>query len=115
MRDLWNGEVKLVKGPQTYLLKEYEELWDKTCQADIEMLLALNSSGVDYIPAQDDGKGGIEYKYRQVQPRVKKYLAVTYKAPHNSAIQLFDYKNKVSRIVFGPELIMLQPYEEFTL
>lgn len=29
VRDLWNGEVKLVKGPQTYTLKEHEELWKK--------------------------------------------------------------------------------------
>lgn len=42
-------------------------------------------------------------------------MAVGYKAPHNSAVLLFDYKNKKSRIVFGPELIMLEPYEEFTL
>jgi len=40
---------------------------------------------------------------------------VGYKAPHNSAVLLFDYKNKKSRIVFGPELIMLEPYEEFTM
>jgi len=40
---------------------------------------------------------------------------LTYKAPHNSAVQLYDYKNKISRIVFGPELVMLEPYEEFTL
>jgi len=29
VRDLWSGQVKLVKGPQTYLLNEYEELWNK--------------------------------------------------------------------------------------
>jgi major vault protein len=41
--------------------------------------------------------------------------AVTFKAPHNSAVQLFDFKIKASRIIFGPELVMLQPYEDFTL
>jgi major vault protein len=55
------------------------------------------------------------YQYKQVSARTKRYLAVTFKAPHNSAVQLFDYKNKKSRIVFGPELVMLEPYEEFTL
>ena len=29
VRDLWSGQVKLVKGPQTYLLNEFEELWNK--------------------------------------------------------------------------------------
>jgi hypothetical protein len=51
VRDLWNGQVKLVKGPQTYLLKEYEELWEKELQPEVERLLQLNQSGIDYIPA----------------------------------------------------------------
>jgi major vault protein len=55
------------------------------------------------------------YKQPPTNIRKKKYLAVGYKAPHNSAVLLFDYKNKKSRIVFGPELIMLEPYEEFTM
>jgi len=41
------------------LLKEFEELWAKTMSPDVEMLLALNSSGVDHIPALDDGKGSV--------------------------------------------------------
>lgn len=40
---------------------------------------------------------------------------MTYKVPHNAAIQIFDYKHKKSRIVFGPELVMLEPYEDFTV
>lgn len=104
-----------MKGPQTYLLNEYEELWNKDLTNEVEQLLALNSAGIDYIPSQGDGKGNITYQYKQAPIRQKKYLAVGYKAPHNSAVLLFDYKNKKSRIVFGPELIMLEPYEEFTM
>jgi major vault protein len=115
VRDLGNGEVKLVKGPQTYMLKENEELWNKALSPEIEKLVGLNSSGIDYIPATENAKGEIEYQYKAVPERKNKSLAVVYKAPHNSAIQLFDYKKKKSRIVFGPELIMLEPYEEFTL
>lgn len=110
-RDLSTGEVKLVKGPQTYLLKECEELWSKIMSPDAEMLLALNCSGVDHMR----GQGSQQYDIKQFQQRTNKHLAITYKAPHNSAVQLFDFKNKRSRIVFGPELIMLEPYEEFTL
>jgi major vault protein len=40
---------------------------------------------------------------------------VTYKVPHNAAIQIFDYKHKKARIIFGPELVMLEPYEDFTV
>ena len=40
---------------------------------------------------------------------------VTYRAPHNSAVQLYDYKSKQSRVVLGPELVMLGPEEQFTV
>jgi len=40
---------------------------------------------------------------------------VTYRAPHNSAVQIYDYKEKKSRVVFGPELVMLGPDEHFTV
>jgi major vault protein len=36
VRDLWTGSVKLVKGPQTYLLSEYEELWNKELTPVVE-------------------------------------------------------------------------------
>merc|ERR1711871_928616 len=35
--------------------------------------------------------------------------------PHNSAIQIYDYKTKESRIKFGPELVMLGPDESFSV
>ena len=59
VRDLQTGQVKLVKGPTSYLLREYEQLWDKTLSAEVENLLSLNASGVDYIPAQVNEKGEI--------------------------------------------------------
>lgn len=39
VRDLWDGQVKLIKGPQTYMLKEYEELWQKILPPDVDQLL----------------------------------------------------------------------------
>jgi major vault protein len=35
--------------------------------------------------------------------------------PHNCAVQLYDYKEKRSRVVFGPELVMLGPDEQFSV
>jgi major vault protein len=49
MRDLKNGEVKLVKGPQIYMLTEYEELWVKNLIPEVEKLVALNKQGIDYM------------------------------------------------------------------
>jgi major vault protein len=61
VRDLESGEVKLVRGPQSYLLKEHEELWSKLLDNEIEQLVGLNSSGVDYIPASENARGEMEY------------------------------------------------------
>ena len=39
---------------------------------------------------------------------------VTFQIPNNAAVQIYDYKSKRSRVVFGPDLVMLEPNEEFT-
>ena len=39
---------------------------------------------------------------------------VTFRVPHNAAVQIYDYKQKKARVVFGPELVMLDPDEQFT-
>ena len=44
-----------------------------------------------------------------------KTKAVSFKASKGTAVQLFDYKSNETRIVFGPELIMLLPYEEISV
>jgi hypothetical protein len=59
VRDLRSGQVKLVKGPQTYLLNENEELWSKNLTPEVEQLLSLNSAGIDYIPSVQEGVGAI--------------------------------------------------------
>lgn len=50
----------------------------------------------------------------QVKKR-DKTRAITFKAVKGTAVQLFDYKTNKTRIVFGPELIMLGPYEEISV
>ena len=92
------------------MLTEFEQLWNKTQAPIVDMLLSLNSSGVNFIRTEES-----EQKIKQQKVRKDQFIAVTFKAPNNSAVQLYDYKNKASRIVFGPELIMLEPYEEFSL
>ena len=68
------------------MLKEHEELWNKLMSQEIEQLVGLNSSGIDYIPASVSAKGDLEYVYKQVPERKNKYLAVTFKSPQNSAV-----------------------------
>jgi len=91
VRDTRNGKVRSVIGV-SYLLAAHEELWEKDLPGTVETLL---------------GKGE---KTARDRTRV-----VTYRAPHNSAVQIYDYKEKKSRVVYGPELVMLGPDEHFTI
>ncbi len=44
-----------------------------------------------------------------------KTRVVSYRVPHNAAVQIYDYKAKKSRCVFGPGMVMLDPDEQFTV
>lgn len=88
IRDLRTGRVRSVTG-ESYLLQSNEELWEKEMPPEVEQLLGRDQR--------------------------EKTRIVTYRAPHNSAVQIYDYREKKSRVVFGPELVMLGPDEHFTI
>lgn len=129
IRNLTTGEVRCVTG-KTYLLEAHEELWEKQLPEVVETLIAQQKSGVTSLA--DSGTSttstspgarkptGTSYVKTSSTIQVKeetrdKTRVVTYRAPHNSAVQLYDFKNKTSRVVFGPSLVMLGPDEQFTL
>jgi major vault protein len=95
VRDIKSGKVRSVTG-QSYMLKPNEELWKKDLPKIVEDLL-LKSNSENTTAERDRTK------------------VVTFRAPHNSAVQIYDYKEKKSRVVFGPDLIMLGPDEHFTV
>jgi major vault protein len=97
VRDIKNGQVRSVIG-ETYMLKPNEELWEKDLPKQVEDLLSKTQTEAEE-----------EFKERE-RTRV-----VTYRAPHNSAVQVYDYKEKKSRVAFGPDLVMLGPDEHFTV
>lgn len=103
VRDVKNGKVRSVIG-KTYLLTENEELWEKDLPIQVEQLLLQDprcfrerSSNPSSTPSRDKSR------------------VVTYRVPHNACVQIYDYKAKKARIIFGPELVMLGPDEQFTL
>ena len=115
VRDISTGEIRMISG-QTYLLKAHEVLWEKILSPEVEDLLASQFSGSIFQTAEVSDKG--EYQYRK--PDIKEYKrlkhkVVTFRAPHNSAVQVYDFREKKCRIVFGPEYIKLGPHEEFTV
>jgi len=115
IRDNRTGEVKMIKG-QTYLLQAHESLWPKELPPVVEQLLAQAALGQPYSPPKVDESGNLVYDVK-VDPNWKRdpTRIVTYKAQHNSAVQLYDFKLNKSRVVFGPDLVMLGPDEQFTV
>eukprot|EP00005_Dracoamoeba_jomungandri_P000703 CAMPEP_0174257276 /NCGR_PEP_ID=MMETSP0439-20130205/6426_1 /TAXON_ID=0 /ORGANISM="Stereomyxa ramosa, Strain Chinc5" /LENGTH=824 /DNA_ID=CAMNT_0015340293 /DNA_START=56 /DNA_END=2530 /DNA_ORIENTATION=+ len=100
VRDIKTGHVRSVIG-QSYLLEANEVLWEKHLPDEVEALLAKTSS-----------RGGGDFGGAT---RRDKTRLVTYRTPHNSAVQIYDYKAKQPRIVYGPDLVALGPDEEFTV
>jgi len=98
VRDIKTGKVRSHIG-RSYMLAPNEELWEKTLSSDVESELAKARAGGDESKA----------------PPRDKTRVVSYRAPHNSAVQIYDYLKKKSRVVFGPELIMLGSDEQFTV
>lgn len=102
VRDIKSGKVRAVIG-ETYMLNQDEELWNKILPDEIESLLVKDALAERGARAKSAPK-----------ERVKSQV-VSYKVPHNGAVQIYDYKLKKSRVIFGPELVMLGPEEQFTL
>jgi len=95
VRDIRTGRVRSIVG-ETYMLKPSEELWSKELPKEVETLLAKE-------------------KFSDTRATRDKTRVVSYRAPHNTAVQIYDYKEKKSRVVFGPDLVLLGPDEHFTI
>jgi len=100
VRDIKSGQVRAVTA-ESYMLKENEELWEKIVPSVVEELLLKDVSR------------DVKEKGRTAQR--DKTRVITYRTPHNSAVQIYDYKAKESRVVYGPDLVMLGPDEQFTI
>jgi major vault protein len=113
VRDTRTGEVKAETG-KSYMLKPQETLWELQLPPDVEELVKRQVTGETFQIAK---KEGADIKYQSLGKGYvrDKTRVVTFRVPHNSAVQVYDYKKKVNRVVFGPDRIMLQPDEEFTV
>eukprot|EP01127_Copromyxa_protea_P017170 TRINITY_DN51_c0_g2_i1.p1 TRINITY_DN51_c0_g2~~TRINITY_DN51_c0_g2_i1.p1 ORF type:complete len:835 (-),score=236.11 TRINITY_DN51_c0_g2_i1:38-2521(-) len=102
VRDIKTGRIRAVSG-EVYMLNPYEELWEKELPQIVEDLLLQDAD-------QSSAIGRPVTKSRRDKSRV-----VTYQIPHSTAVQIYDYKEKTPRVIFGPDLIMLGPDEQFTV
>jgi len=93
VKDIREGKVRMVIG-QSYLLKAHEELFNMALPEITEKILA---------------------KDRNEKAARIKYKVVTNRVPYNAAVQIYNFKLKNSTVVFGPNLVMLGPDEQFTV
>lgn len=116
VQNVHSGEVRAILGPQSYLLKEFEELWEKPLSAEVEMMLSL---GGGYGDGTDIRK--LAYFESAINPEYvaggqrDKTKVVTYKCPKGTAVQVYNYKENKARVVFGPDMIILEPHENFNV
>lgn len=114
IKDLNTGRVRAHIG-STYLLQAHEELWEKPLSADMEELYAIEKLGISYlVPKEKNGRTYYEMPDTTGFKRVK-HEVMTCNISHNKACQLFDFKTNESKVVFGPDLVMLEPEQIFTI
>ncbi|XP_058269586.1 major vault protein isoform X2 [Hemibagrus wyckioides] len=105
VRDIKTGKVRAVIG-RTYMLTHDEELWEKELPLNVEKLLSNMRDPMSSRSSRDVDAAA--------EPRDKTRV-VSYRVPHNAAVQVYDYREKKARVVFGPDLVMLGPEEQFTV
>uniref|UniRef100_A0A4W4E4Y9 Major vault protein n=1 Tax=Electrophorus electricus TaxID=8005 RepID=A0A4W4E4Y9_ELEEL len=105
VRDIKTGKVRAVIG-QTYMLTHDEELWEKELPVNVEVLLGSTRDPLAGRSERNQDDTG--------EPRDKTRV-VSFRVPHNAAVQVYDYREKKARVVFGPDLVMLGPDEQFTV
>lgn len=109
VQDVKTGKVRAVIG-STYMLTQDEVLWEKELPPGVEELLNLA-----HDPLADRGQTGTGKVQGQPSAPRNKTRVVSYRVPHNAAVQVYDYRAKRARVVFGPELVSLDPEEQFTV
>ncbi|XP_041368354.1 major vault protein-like [Gigantopelta aegis] len=113
VQDLKTGQVRAVLGPRAYMLTADEELWEKPLRPIEEELLRAGG-GI--------GEGDIRklaYFAQSINPDIvdgrDKTRVITYRCPGNTAVQVYNYMKKTQRILFGPDLVVLGPHDEFNV
>ena len=88
VRNIKTGKVRAITG-ETYMLNQEEELWAKELLPGVETLLEQERDALADRALR--GKAGGDSKARD------KTKVVTFRVPHNAAVQIYDYKEKAAR------------------
>lgn len=114
VQDQKNGKVFTVLGPISYLLTETETLWAKELSPlTVKMLANGGCWGDEDIRKLAYFESSVDPVY--ANEKRDKTRIVTYRVPPNAAVQVFDHQKQTARVVFGPNLVVLEPSEDFNI
>ena len=115
VRDMTTGKIRAEIG-HSYMLKPNEELWAKPMSAEVEALLQQEASREKKQQGNGAGnRGGAGANGGAGAGRARDPTrVVSYHVPHGALVQVFDYEKRTSRAVFGPDVVLLKPDEQFT-
>ncbi|XP_019849375.1 PREDICTED: major vault protein-like isoform X3 [Amphimedon queenslandica] len=115
VRNVQSGQVRAILGPQSYLLQAAEELYEKELTPLAEEILkeggGVGDASIRKIAYFDGAKDPSLFKGNKRD----KTRVVTYRCPSNCAVQVYNYIEKTARVVFGPDLVVLDPHENFNV
>lgn len=102
------------------MLTQDEELWQKELPIKVEELLSRDVVVERTVLARNQAADKTQSQKQTTSSsgsatKRDKSKLVAYRVPHNACVQIYDYKAKKARVIFGPELVMLGPDEHFTL
>ena len=83
-------KVRAITG-ETYMLNQDEELWSKELLPGVETLLEMERD-----PLADRGLRGKAAGDGKARDKTR---VVSFRVPHNAAVQIYDYKDKKARYV----------------
>ena len=78
------------------MLNHEEELWEKNLPPAVEQLL-LSGDESSLQGTRDKAASTAEKKRDRTR-------VITFRVPHNAAVQIYDYKEKKARLVTPPSL-----------
>ena len=89
-QNLHHLQVRGITG-ETYMLNQEEELWEKDLLPGVDDLLLS-----EHDPSIEGTRDVVPKKDKKGRDRTR---VVTYRVPHNAAVQIYDYKDKKARLV----------------
>lgn len=110
IKDLKTGIVRIETGPKYVLLQPFEELWLKKLTLLEELAIKIGSVSMARFEKDDSYVAQLKGE-KQTYFREFDYQAVVFSVPDNHVVLIRDTSDNTLRMVYGPDIVMLKPWE----